>query len=148
MSRNLLRMLAGVLLGLQVAAAAAAPRPGEVVNDFHAAVGKGDRQGALDLLASDVVIYEQGFSEFNRREYAGDHLAADLAFQQHVKRSITWRQVFEDQAYAFVISEYRIVGRFEGTDVDLKSAETMVLRRSGQDWKIVHIHWSAHTLQD
>lgn len=139
--------LAGLLLALCAVAAQAAARPGEIVDSFHKAIRQGDRDRALDLLASDVVIYEQGFAEFDRKEYSGDHLAADLEFQKHVTRSITWRQVFEDRGYAFVISEYRITGNYSGTAVNLASTETMVLRRNADGWKIAHIHWSAHAVE-
>lgn len=145
--RTWVRLGALSLLVVAAAAQAQAMRPGEVVDAYRKAIRQGQSEQALSYLASDVVIYEQGFSEFDRSEYAGDHLRADLAFEKSVRRSITWRQVFEDQGYAFVMSEYRIKGRFQDTEVNLASTETMVLRRDGDAWKIAHIHLSSHNVE-
>ena len=34
-------------------------------------------------------------------------------------------------------------GTYKGNGVDQVTTETMVLRRVGGAWKIVHIHWSS-----
>ncbi|MDT0496803.1 nuclear transport factor 2 family protein [Algiphilus sp. W345] len=125
---------------------AAQTRPADIVDGFRKAVLRGNADEALGMLASDVVIYEQGFSEFDRREYAGDHLAADIQFEKSIHRAITWRQVFQDEVYAFVISEYRLTGDLDGEPLNIATTETMVLRRDAQSWKIAHIHLSSHSV--
>ena len=52
----------------------------DVVDRFHAALRAGDTDGALALLAEDVLILEQGGAERSRDEYAAHHLGADAAF--------------------------------------------------------------------
>ena len=44
---------------------------------------------------------------------------------------------------AWIASEGRTTGTYKGKALDLVTTETMVLRRSGHGWKIVHIHWSS-----
>jgi hypothetical protein len=36
-----------------------------------------------------------------------------------------------------------MIGTYKGKAVDRLTTETMVLRRVGAAWKIVHIHWSS-----
>jgi len=44
---------------------------------------------------------------------------------------------------AWVASEGRATGTYKGKAIDSVTTESMVLRRSGAGWKIVHIHWSS-----
>jgi ketosteroid isomerase-like protein len=44
---------------------------------------------------------------------------------------------------AWVATEGRLTGTYKGKAIDLPTTETMLLRRSGRGWKIVHIHWSS-----
>jgi hypothetical protein len=36
-----------------------------------------------------------------------------------------------------------MTGTYKEKPIDRVTAETMVLRRIGKQWKIVHIHWSS-----
>ena len=36
-----------------------------------------------------------------------------------------------------------MTGTFKGKAIDRDTTETMILRRIGGEWKIVHIHWSS-----
>jgi SnoaL-like domain len=45
---------------------------------------------------------------------------------------------------AWVASESEIHAKKDGKASTSVSTETMVLKRTGQAWKIVHIHWSSH----
>ncbi len=36
-----------------------------------------------------------------------------------------------------------MIGTYKGKPVDRVMTETMLLRRVGRAWKIVHIHWSS-----
>jgi ketosteroid isomerase-like protein len=48
-----------------------------------------------------------------------------------------------DGAFAWVASEGRMTGNWQGRAVDRVTTETMVLRRVGGSWRIIHIHWSS-----
>ena len=135
---------------VQRSAPAAAAQPAETspaalaaLDAFHAALGRGDTAAALDRLAEDVLIYEQGAAERSKAEYASHHLASDTEFAKATRRELTARRSYTTQDLTVVSSETRTTGRFRERDVDSRGKETVVLRRSGPDWRIVHVHWSS-----
>ena len=114
-----------------------------IVDAFHAALDRGDGQAALALLSPDALVFEAGGAERTRDEYAAEHLAADMAFSKAVPSKVTRRAGRSDGSTAWIASEGRTTGSWKGKQVDRVTTETMVLRRSGKGWAIVHIHWSS-----
>lgn len=100
----------------------------------------------LAVLADDVLIFESGGAERSKAEYAQHHLAADAAFSAAVPgtRSRRSARASASADSAWVASEGRTTGQYNGRPVDSLSAETMVLRREADGWRIAHIHWSSH----
>ena len=121
----------------------AAAKAAAAVDAFHAALGRGDTAAALAFLAEEALIFEEGGAERSKAEYAGHHLAADAAFSQAVRAVTTRRTGAASGDFAWIASEARSTGTFKGRAVDRNVAETMVLRRGRDGWKIVHIHWSS-----
>lgn len=149
MSRLLRHALAAVLL---TATAVQAQGPDEtavtaVVTDFHRALTESDRDGVLKLLMPNAVIFETGYVEASREQYAAGHLAADMLFAATVQREVVHREATVSGDLGLVITQTRNAGTFQGEPVKLTNTETMVLRRSGEHWKILHIHWSGHEPQ-
>ncbi|HEX8062532.1 MAG TPA: nuclear transport factor 2 family protein [Allosphingosinicella sp.] len=129
-------------------AAVAPPVPGgdaaAAVDAFHAALGRGDPEAALALVAGDALVFEDGRIERTKAEYALHHAPADAAFSKAMTSRRLSRTVHAVADLAWVASESRSKGRFRGQDVDRIMVETMVLRRDPAGaWKIVHIHWSS-----
>lgn len=126
-------------------AADGAPAPVAVVDAFHAALKAGDASGALKLLSVSATIYEQGFVDQSRSDYAGAHIAADATFASATELHVLERRIIwlGDNA-ACVITKTRTQGNFQDHPINLVGTETMVLQRSGNSWAIEHIHWSAH----
>ena len=122
---------------------AAARAAAAAVDSFHAALRRGDTQAALAMLSEDAIIFEEGGAERSRAEYAAHHLGADAAFAKAVPSTRTRRTGFAAGSLAWIASEARTQGSFNGRAVDRTNAETMVLRKVGRGWKIVHIHWSS-----
>jgi ketosteroid isomerase-like protein len=114
-----------------------------VVDAFHAALRQGDTKTALSYLAENALIYEAGGVERGSQEYASHHLGADSAFAKAVPSNVTRRASEAVGQLAWIASEGRTTGTYKGKAVDRVTAETMVLRRQGSDWKIAHIHWSS-----
>jgi ketosteroid isomerase-like protein len=114
-----------------------------VVDAFHAALRRGDTSAAAALLAADALIFESGGAERTKAEYASHHLPADAAFSQAVRSTVNRRAGNANGAMAWVATEGRLTGTYKGKAIDLPTTETMLLRRSGRGWKIVHIHWSS-----
>lgn len=134
--------LALLLLAAAPPAAAQGQAPSEVVDAFHFALKSGDRRKALELLASDITIFEQGRVERSRTEYAKGHLADDMAFAAATQRTVARRSARLMGNTAWVMSINRNRGKFNNRPVDFTTDETMVLTRVGGKWRIVHIHWS------
>jgi ketosteroid isomerase-like protein len=137
--------LAALLLLLALAvppASAQSQAPSEVVDAFHFALKSGDRRKALELLAADITIFEQGKVERSRTEYAKGHLAEDIAFAAATQRTVARRAARLLGNTAWVMSINRNRGKFNNRPVDFATDETMVLTRTAGKWRIVHIHWS------
>lgn len=115
----------------------------KVVDAFHEALAKGDRDGALKRLDENVQIFEQGHVEHSRAEYAAAHLEGDMEFSSAVTRKQTARTGAIVGKLAYVVSEEAVTGTFQGKPIDSVSIETMVLQRSAAGWRIQHIHWSS-----
>jgi ketosteroid isomerase-like protein len=117
--------------------------PEQTVTRFHAAIEAGDAAAAGALLRDDAVIYEQGGVERSKAAYLAAHLAADIAFAKETTETVLSRLSGEAGDLAFVETDGRVKGAFGGKPVDRAFAETVVLRRTPNGWKIAHIHWSS-----
>ncbi len=115
----------------------------KVVDAFHAALTKGDGVEAATLLAEDALIYEGGHAERSKAEYASHHAGADAAYAAAVPSKLTHRSGVADGDLAWVASESRTTGKYKDKSVDRVTTETMILRKTAEGWRIVHIHWSS-----
>jgi uncharacterized membrane protein/ketosteroid isomerase-like protein len=122
---------------------AAPETPEGVVDAFAEALRAGDEAALRRLLAPDVVIAESGGVERSLDEYASHHMPADMAFSAAVEFTLEQRDVIAGDDTATVISRSRAEGQFQNRAVHSRMMETMVLRRSGGRWRIIHIHWSS-----
>lgn len=140
----------GVLAVLAATAPLSAAQPpaavrgaAATVDAFHSALHRGDTRAAAALIADDALIFESGGVERSKAEYAGHHLPADAEFSRAVSSTVTKRRAHASGIFAWVASEGRTTGTYHGKALDLATTETMLLRRAGSSWKIVHIHWSS-----
>jgi ketosteroid isomerase-like protein len=116
--------------------------PSETVDAFHFALKAGDRKKALDLLTSDLLVFDQGRIEHSRTDYARTHLADDIGFASTTTRTVARRSAKVQGNMAWVMSVNRNRGRFNNRTVDFTTDETVILTRVGGKWRIAHIHWS------
>jgi len=121
----------------------AAREAAATVDAFHAALRRGDTASAAALLTDDALIFEEGRAERSKAEYAARHLGADAEYSKAVAGERVRRTGDAAGDMAWIATEGRSKGKFRGTAVNLVTDETMVLRRIGGTWKIVHIHWSS-----
>ena len=110
---------------------------------FSEALGSGNEASVMNLLANDVLIYEGGGIESSLEEYASHHLPADIKFLSGMTKEKISEKVFTQGDLAIVTSLSRLTGTYRDKPVDSKSTETLVLKRTDNTWKIVHIHWSS-----
>lgn len=126
-----------------VAFAASQTGPVLTVDAFHAAMGKGDAAGVADLLLDDAVIFEQGGAESSKAEYVEAHLPGDIAYSQGMTDTIASRRSSVEGRVAWVLTQGRTTGVYEGKTVDRLTTETMVLKKMKGGWRIAHVHWSS-----
>jgi len=110
---------------------------------FNAALKAGDTERALSWLAPDLLVFESGNAERSKAEYAEHHLTQDMAFLKGATVELQHRQVHENGDLNWIVSESRIRTRIKDRDIDLRSIETAVLKRTPAGWRIVHLHWSS-----
>ena len=141
--RGLLAIAALALALGSEAVAAPSLNAAAVVDAFHSALAQGNTKAAAVLLADDALIFESGGVERTKAEYAAHHLPADAEFSKAVSSASTRRSAHATNGIAWIATEGRTKGTYKGKAIDRLTTETMVLRQTGMDWKIVHIHWSS-----
>lgn len=128
---------------MMAAAPALAHDADKLVDSFHSALKRGDTAAVAALLADDAIIYEEGGAELNKAQYVMGHLPGDIAFVSAVSEQVVRRDGGGSKDYAWIATQGRITGRYEGRDIDRLTTETMILRHFASGWRIVHIHWSS-----
>lgn len=131
----------GVSLGEPAAPEAAAIT--STVEQFHKALAAGESDKVMSLLLPDALIVEAGVVQ-TRDEYQRHHLAEDIAFARAVpgtQRDIVIRQ---EGTVAWVTTMFRMVGQFQGKPIDTSAAETAILTKNSDGWRIRSLHWSSH----
>ena len=78
--------LTASLFGVHASSLAASPK--ESIAAFHAALVSGDKAKALALLSPEIAIYEAGYVERSREEYASHHLGGDMEFAKNSTRKV------------------------------------------------------------
>ena len=114
-----------------------------VVERFGKALAAGDMETVEELLAPDVLILETGGAERSRAEYLGHHAISDAKFLKGSHHQLKRRTARTSGDLAWIGSESELHASKDGKPLTLLSTETMVLRKTGADWRIVHIHWSS-----
>ena len=122
----------------------AAESVARTVDAFHAALARGDTNGAAALLAEDATVFEQGESELSKSAYTASHLAADIAYLREVRETVTGRSGGVTGRLAWIATQGMSHGRFQNRYVDRQTTETMILRLTTEGWRIAHVHWSSH----
>ena len=112
-----------------------------VVEQFHAAMKRGDAEAVAALMADDAVIYEQGWVEVSKEEYVTGHLPGDISYSVGMTDQVVRRRVSTSGSFAVVMTQSRTTGTYEGKPVDREGTETMVLKRVKGALIITHIQW-------
>ena len=82
-------------------------------------------------------------AERSRAEYMSHHAISDAKFLKGSHHQLKRRIARSAGDLAWIGSESELHASKDGKPVTLLSTETMVLRKTGADWRIVHIHWSS-----
>jgi uncharacterized protein (TIGR02246 family) len=119
-----------------------------VVEQFSKALQAADFKRVGELLAEDVLILESGGAERSREEYLGHHAISDANFLKGVHVQVKQRVARIEGPLAWVGTESELHTTKDGKALTLLSTETMVLKKTGSDWRIAHIHWSSRTKKE
>ncbi|MGW8391100.1 DUF4440 domain-containing protein [Pseudoduganella sp. HUAS MS19] len=137
-----MRILACLLLAAASLPALAAT-PAETMDAFQRALAEGKRDAVLALLSPHVRIFESGYTENSRDEYAANHLDGDIDFLRSTKARLIRHEERRAGATAIVLRETETTGTYKDAEVHLFGLETAVLEKAGNGWQIVHLHWSS-----
>jgi ketosteroid isomerase-like protein len=114
-----------------------------VVDAFSNAIQGMRIDEASALLDPAVLVLESGGSERNRDQYLAEHAQADAEYMKDARQQLRYRQARIVGDVAWVGTESTLTRDKDGKPVSSLSTETMLLRKTAQGWKIVHIHWSS-----
>jgi len=141
--------LAALLIALLLAAPAAfgqgARIPTEAVDRFHAALRAKNTAGALSMLDRGLVVFEFGVVDPTVEAYGLRHMPWDMDLAGITTWKLETRRVGGEGNERWVLSTYRVTGKqTNGKLIDQTTLETVILRRSGELFRIVHFHWSTN----
>ena len=110
---------------------------------FHQALAAGQPDAVMSLLQPDALIVETGTVQ-TRDEYQREHLMADIAYARAVPSKQRTLVVRQEGNAAWVTCTFQVTGKFEGKPINNLAAETMVLTKTPEGWRIRTLHWSSH----
>jgi ketosteroid isomerase-like protein len=118
--------------------------PADAVDGFHAALKRKDTGGALSHLDRALVVFEFGKVDATIEAYALSHLPGDIDMAAVTDWTLQARRVGGEGNERWVLSSYRVTGkRPDGKPIDEVMQETAIVRRVGDGFRIVHLHWSS-----
>jgi ketosteroid isomerase-like protein len=94
------------------------------------------------LLSEDVLLYEHSVKNDGREDVFENHLKPEILEFENVKLDFTDVRVTPGTDLALVTRRYTLDGTYQGKPLQASANETMVWKRVGAEWKIVHIHYS------
>jgi ketosteroid isomerase-like protein len=138
-------LLAAVGLALAGTAwAQTAKLPADAVDGFRAALKRKDTGGALSYLDRSLVVFEFGVTDPSVEAYALSHLPGDIDMAAVSDWTLQARRVGGSGNERWVLSTYRVTGKLpNGKAIDQAMLETAIVRRVGDSFRIVHLHWSS-----
>ncbi len=144
---SIMRALIPILLVLAAVPSSAQPARDDssaamTADAFSRAIVAHDSVEAARLLAVDARILEGGQAE-TREQYLAHHFHADAAFVAGMERTPLSRTIRAVGDVAWVLSTSRMTGTYRDREIDVVSAETLVMKWTPDGWRIASVHWSS-----
>lgn len=143
MATKLSFTLALAAMSLSCASSAFAAGPSDALAAFHAALAAGDKAKAIGIMAPEVAIYESGYVEGSRNDYASHHLGEDIGFARTTTRKVLKHSERIEGNVAVIWEETETTGTAQGKAIHAFGTETAILEKKADAWSIIHVHWSS-----
>jgi ketosteroid isomerase-like protein len=94
------------------------------------------------ILATDIVMYEQGTKNIGRDDVLTNHLEPELRTFQEMTANFTDVRVLESEGMALITRQFSIRGKRQDRPFSIRGSETQgwIMREGG--WRLTHIHLS------
>ena len=118
--------------------------PADAVDGFHAALKRKDTGAALSYLDSRLIVFEFGYTDPTIEAYALSHLPSDIDMATFTDWKLQARRLGGSGNERWILSSYRVSGKLpSGKVIDQVMLETAIVRRVGESFRILHLHWSS-----
>ncbi len=115
-----------------------------VLAAYKASVERLEASSSATLFTEDSAVFENGASEGTFRHYLGHHLGPELKEVKSFRYSDYAVTVKVDEPYALAAETYRFrIEPTRGGVIERQAVATSVLRKEGNEWKIVQSHNSS-----
>ena len=113
----------------------------QVVDEFFSAAKKRDWDAEAELMSTDFELYTDGASGFNKEAYIKVLKEDDIKLASMELRDMEIRVSSDGQmAWAKYRGSFKFISNNQPTNME--SAETLIFKREGDQWKITRAHVS------
>lgn len=117
----------------------------KVLDQFFSTAKSRDWDAAAELMSTDFELYTDGASNFSKQEYVKALKADDLEVAHMELRDMEVRVSSDGQmAWTKYRGLFKMVSHNKPTSVE--TAETLIFKREGGQWKITRAHVSSKTV--
>jgi len=109
---------------------------------FYGAIGAGDADGAMRLIAPGAIFVESGMVE-TRDQYEQNHLPRDIDFEGQITGVREIMRMGVDGNLAWVLARTHYDGTFDDFPLEFDSLQLTVLSHESGEWLIESVHWSS-----
>jgi ketosteroid isomerase-like protein len=120
-----------------------AEQPVMVVNSYMDALAKGQLDAARNFMAPGALVIADGKVLGDRDAYFANQARSDAAQLQGAQRELLGRDAKAGPAIGWVITEKLLRTNAGGKPAGQFVTETVMLAKTAEGWKIIHIHRSS-----
>ena len=112
------------------------------IQNYDRAFRSKDVETIRSLLAPEVLLYEHSVRNDGLQDVFENHLKPEIVEFENLQLAFSDIRITSGADLALVTRQYRIQGRLDGKEVNATGNETIVWKKMGTHWKIIHIHYS------
>ena len=112
------------------------------IEKYDRAVATKDVATVRTLLAPDVLLYEHSVRNDGIDDVFENHLKPEIVEFEDMKMEFSDARLDSGSDFGLLTRQYHLQGKLKGREINATGNETMVWKKLGRDWKIIHIHYS------